>query len=108
MCLRLRFITGGVCGGTPKIPMSVGAAGRASTGSSLASLPVTEQGTHMEHLLPSSSPVLGPAGVFLPSGPKMHSFLSGISLGRFLGFNKPILKIKTLFLQFCLTFFCAF
>lgn len=63
------------------------------------SCPVTEQGTHGSKL-PSSS------GSCWGSPP--HFVLADIGLGRLLVFNKPILKIQNLFLEFCLIFFYSF
>lgn len=80
--------------GTPKSPTSLEAAGPVLVLLG-PSCPVTEQGTHVGQLLPSSSPALW---VTEPSGsPALGSqdgfFLAGISLGRFFIFNKPTFKI---------------
>lgn len=104
-CLRLRFIIGGVCGGTSQLPTSL-----ASAGSSLASPVLWQSRGHAgNHCCCLPAHLLWELlGFYLPSGPKVHFLLAGISLGRFLVFDEPIFKIKNLFLEFCLTFFYSF
>lgn len=102
-CLRLRFITGGVCGGTSKLPTSLGAAGPL-LGPPCPVFSCDRAGdmhgtTAAAHLL---------WGFASPQIPRCIFFLAGVSLGRFLVVNEPIFKIKNLFLEFCLTFFCSF
>lgn len=87
--------------GTPKMPTSLGPPWPVLSCDRAGDTHGTTAAFQLTCSLTSwGSPPLGSQHAFF--------FLADISLGRFWVFNKPIFKIKNLFLEFCFTFFCSF